>query len=90
MAQRTETEILADIKTVETAINEIVSSGLVGVSVSGGGGISITSGALTALLDRKKELREELNALVSGSGSIVTLDYDIDEYGRDNSEYIDE
>ena len=78
---------LADIETVETAINEIVASGLVGVSSGGPGAISVSGAALTTLLDRKKELQLEMNSLTTGS--FLTLDYDIDDLGEDQSEYLD-
>ena len=86
MARRTETEVLADITAVETAISELVSSGVVGFN-AGAGGPAVSGAAMTVLIDRKKELREELNALPSGAFS--TLEYDVDEHGTDQTEYQD-
>jgi len=87
MAQLTETEINEKIEAIDSQLDELVSSGIVGVSSGGSGGITIRGEAITSLIALREHYVKMRDKLVSGD--IVTLDYDIDEFGEDQSEYMD-
>jgi len=86
MGQLTETELNEKIEAIDSQLDELVSSGIVGVSSGGSGGITIRGEAITSLIALREHYVKMRDKLVSGD--IVTLDYDIDEFGVDNSEYI--
>mgnify|MGYP000338940236 CR=1 FL=1 len=87
MAQLTETEINEKIEAIDSQLDELVSSGIVGVSSGGSGGLTIRGEAITSLIALREHYVKMRDKLVSGD--IVTLDYDIDEFGEDQSEYMD-
>ena len=86
MGQLTETELNEKIEAIDSQLDELVSSGIVGVSSGGSGGITIRGEAITSLIALREHYVKMRDKLVSGD--IVTLGYDIDEFGVDNSEYI--
>lgn len=90
MAQLTEDELNVKIAAIDIQIDELVSSGMVGISSSGGGGISVSGDAIRALVDLRKHYVEMRNSLTSG-GSLLTLGYEEDSVtGADLTEYHDE
>ena len=89
MAQLTETELNALIAACDTQLSELVSSGMVGISSSGGGGLSVSGDAIRAIMDLRKHYVEMRDSLPSGS--MLTLGYEEDSTtGADLTEFHDD
>ena len=89
MAQLTEAELNVLIANCDTQLSELVSSGMVGISSGGGGGLSVSGDAIRALMDLRKHYTEMRDNIASGS--MITLGYEQDSItGEDLTEFHDD
>ena len=89
MTQLTEDQLNILIAACDTQLSELVSSGMVGISSGGGGGLSVSGDAIRALMDLRKHYTEMRDNLPSGS--LITMGYEQDSItGEDLTEFHDD